>query len=202
MVELGEYLYSPPGLIFIGIITEAEPLPEGRVNVTVCSRFTVFFVSVKIEAIVSRMIENTVEDNVNIPFLSLCYKLLKCSLAAEHTVYLKIVSRVVLMVGVRLEDGAEVDNSNSQRLEIIQLLYNSPEISAEEHIVRQLISVLFGVLHHSPVPVSVQYGIVSLPNLALSLTEAVNEDMVHNSALEPLGRLIFRLVYKKHEATA
>ena len=53
---------------------------------------------IEITAIFSRVIENSVENYLYIKLVRFLYQRVKCLVAAEHRVNLKIVSRVVFMV--------------------------------------------------------------------------------------------------------
>ena len=114
MVKLGQNIYSPPGFISSWISFEGIPAAVFRIGICISSRASIFTVFVEIQTIVTRVIENTVKNDSDPALISLGYQLIKGFLSAKHSVDLVVISRIVFVVGICLEDGAEIYYPNSE----------------------------------------------------------------------------------------
>ena len=174
-------------MIFIAALAKAEPFSVGRLGIAVRADTAVLAVFIEITAIFSSVIENSVENYLYIKLVRLLYQRVKCLVTAEHRVDLKIVARVVFVVRVSTEDRVEIDNSHAHPLEVFKLLGNAPKRAAEEHIVRYVLALNFGVLRHSAMPIVIHDHVGSRLCRDATLIKSVDKDLVHRSAVEPLG---------------
>ena len=182
---------SPPaGIIrrplFLGSM-EIVPTMIGRIRIFCGQTVTAEFI--KIAAVASRMIENAVEDDLHPSRVHGFDKGVKCLASAKAFVNFEIVRGIVFMVACRLKDGRKIEDIYAERLEVIKFLDDSPKIAAEEVIVLDLGTAIFGILRGSVFPIFVENDIVPIADLALTACKAVEEDMVHHTAAEPLGNL-------------
>ena len=61
-------------------------------------------VTVEIQAVVARMIENAVQDHADIPFAAGAKERPKSFFSPEHLIDRAVIARVVFVIGVSVED--------------------------------------------------------------------------------------------------
>ena len=148
-------------------------------------------VLVEVAAVVARMVEYAVQHDSDSPLSRLLHEAVQVLLRSEQAVDAHIIARVVAVIGVRLEDGIEIDDGHMQAGEHVELFGDAVEIAAEEVVVEHL-SVLVGAIARLSAPI-VPKNLVGLDGIAPRLIKAVGEDLIHHAALEPFGRAV-RLV--------
>ena len=75
---------------------------------------------VEIYAVRSGMVENSVQNNADTLFFTFGNQHFEFFLAAEQRIDFHIISRIVAVIGMRIENGAEINGSDSQRFQIRQ----------------------------------------------------------------------------------
>ena len=104
------------------------------------------------------------------------------------------------MVGVGLEDGIEIKDGYAQRLQIVQLLPDAPEVAPKEDVVGKGGAHVGRILRNAVFPILIQYGVLAQGDLSLTAEKAVGEDLIHRCAAKPLGCVKLRLVEQKAKA--
>ena len=170
-------------------------------RITVRPHTAVFALSVKIQTVASRMVKHAVQNHADIGFLRFFKQRPKRSLTAKHTVDLKIVTRIVFVVGIGAKDGTEVDHTHPKGFQIAQLFGDPPKVSAKKHIVGKLVSVLFCVLRNPVLPIAVHDHVASLLHSTFAAKETIHENMIHDPPLEPAWRGKITIVNRQRKAS-
>ena len=92
------------------------------------------------------------------------------------------------MVALGLKDGVEVDARDSERLQIVELLYDAAQIPAEEIVGDNLLRVRILEIHGVVRPVRADDRALLADDGVTRTREAIRKDLVHNGVLEPVGR--------------
>ena len=131
---------------------------------------------------------NTVQNHPNAPSVGGIAHGGEVFHRAQHGIRRFVITGVIAVIGKTLTDGVQVQNGRTQRGDIVHFFCDSPEIAAEKVVIQDL-ALGIGSPIHFLVPIAV-YGVgFQLPgkiHLA-DFAEAVREDLVHSSALRPLG---------------
>src|SRR5699024_7164698 len=120
-------LHAPPAAIFVGIFVERIPLVVTGFLRIVRARARIMTEFVEVTAVRSGVVEHTVEYYQNIPLYGFTNHAVERLVAAEHRVDFQIISGDVAVDRRRLEYRAEVDNSDSERLEVIEPVNDPPQ---------------------------------------------------------------------------
>ena len=148
------------------------------------------------------MIENAVKDDAHPRRVSSLKESGKRRVAAEAWIDVQIVRRIVFMVGGGGKDRRKIYHRNTERGKIGQLFTHAPKIAAEKHIVFHRVARTHGILRHAARPVVVNDRIVAVPCLSLAAKKAIDKNMVHYPAAEPVGRAVIIRIHKKAEPAA
>ena len=108
---------------------------------------------------------------------------------AEDWVDLVVVARVVVMVALRLEYRVQVNDRDAKALEVVEFLLDALEIAAEEVVGDDLLRVRVLVVARIILPAGMEDRAPLLDDGIAVAREAVREDLVHDSVLEPVRRL-------------
>ena len=103
------------------------------------------------------------------------------------------------MVGRRLKDGGEVEDGHAKGGEVVQLFDHAPEVSAKEDVVFEGIAVLFCKLRDAVFPIGIEHGVGAQLGVSITAAEAIDEDMVHRAAPEPVRGMEVLLVDEETE---
>ena len=157
-------------------------------------------VAVEVHAVVARVGEHAVQHHAHALLLCLAAQQLEILVGAEGGVHLLVVARVVLVVGLRLKDGVQVQHRHAQFPQVGQLLDHAEQVAAEEVVLQiravGLIAVRIG--QFIPVLVRGQPGLL-VQQLPAAVAEAVHKDLIHHAVVHPLGRLILAVVHRDLE---
>ena len=152
---------------------------------------TVSAVFVEISAVASRVVENTIEDDLHSSCVRGFDECLESLLAAEFIRDLQVIRGVVFMIADGIEDRREIKYIHAEGFEIIKLFDNSPKIAAEEVVVLDLRSAVFGILRNAVFPIGIKDCVVTITYISLSLCKTVEKNMIHYPTAEPRGHAIF-----------
>ena len=121
------------------------------------------------------VIEYAVEHNADAVLMGLVHQLLEGLLVPEVGVNLRVIHRIVLMVGAGQKNRAQIQGIHTQLLQIIQLFDQPAQVTA----------VLAGNLgQFAP------GGLVLRIQRGIAVAEAVQEDLVEHGALHPRGAAV------------
>ena len=123
---------APPGVVGVRPVVEAVPAVPGRVLTLGGAQGGIPAVGVEVDALGAGVVEHTVQDHPHAPLRRLGAELPEVLLRAQHGVDLRIVRRVVAVVGGGLKDGAQVQGGDAQGLQIVQLGRDARQGAAEE----------------------------------------------------------------------
>ena len=187
---------APPALVAHRPLPEGVPGDIGALPALGGPQGGVRVVGVEVAAVVAGVVEHAVQHHPDPPLPGLGAQAAEVALRAQHGVDLVVVPGVVAVVAVGLEDGAEVEGGDPQALEVVQLLLDARQISAEKvavadlaPLVRQVVHQLLPVLVYGPVPQHT--GGVRHAGAA----EPVREDLIGHPPAEPVRRGAGVVVY-------
>ena len=191
LVDRGQVLDAPPGVVLVGEWVEVVPAVVGRLLALRRAEVVVKAVGVEIDALSPRVVEDTVEHDVNAALFRLRAERAEVRFIAEQRVNALITGRVVAVVGRGLEDRAEVECRHTERGEVVELFRDPLQVTAEKVAARDLalgVRAVFGKL----VPIFVQRARADKAcNITrFSAAEAVGEDLIRHAAAEPHGRFV------------
>ena len=195
LIDCGQVLDAPPGVVLVGEGVEVVPAVIGRLLALRRAEVVVKAVGVEIDALSPRMVEDTVEHHVDAALFRLRAEHAEVRFIAEQRVNALITGRVVAVVGRGLEDRAEVECRHTERGEVVELFRDPLQVTAEKVAARDLalgVRAVFGKL----VPIFVQRARADKAcNITrFSAAEAVGEDLIHHAAFEELRCLIVLVV--------
>ena len=140
------------------------------------------------------MIEHAVQHDADAALFAFLDQLAELLFGAEGRVDLHEVARVVAVVGKGAEDGIQVQDTDVQALQIIELFDDAADIAAEKV-----------VIEHFPFAVHAVFGrfvpALMQPFFGRDLyfaaaVKAIREDLIHDPAFEPIGRAKIFVVYQ------
>ena len=212
LVHLGQVGEVPPAAVFARPFAEVVPGVIGRSFAGVIgARAVVAGEAVEIHAVRARVRKNAVQHHPDAAFGGAFAQPLEVLVGAEHGVHLQVVARAVAVVAARFENGVEVDDAHAEGLQVGQAALDAAQRAAVE-VQREVKAVrAVGLPVHGFVPALV---VLHLPparavvfNAALGgvrgvAREAVGEDLVHDAAAEPRGRLKGGVVHRQAEGGA
>lgn len=106
------------------------------------------------------------------------------------------------MIGRRSEYRRKVYHADAERGKIGQFFAHAPEVAPEKHIVFNRRAGALAVLRHSVLPIGIKHGVVAQHSAPLAAAEAVNKNMIHYSAAEPVRGREPVLIHKQPESAA
>ena len=108
LVDCGQVLDAPPGVVLVGEGVEVVPAVIGRLLALRRAEVVIKAVGVEIDALSPRVVEDTVEHHVDAALFRLRAERAEVRFIAEQRVNALIAGGVVAVVGRGLEDRAEV----------------------------------------------------------------------------------------------
>ena len=108
LIDGGHVAYAPPAVIRT-VLMEVKRIAPRRVLALPRTDAGIIAVAVKVDRIVSRVVEDAVQDDGNAELLGRLAQLRKVLLGAQNRVDLGVVGRVVAVVARGLKDRVEVD---------------------------------------------------------------------------------------------
>ena len=188
LVQVGQLLEPPPALVAVGVVGELIPAPVGALGVVVGPAVPVAALFVEVDAVRAGVVEDAVEDDADAERLRAGAQLPEVLLGAEQRVDPEEIRGVVAVVGVRLEDGVQVDRAHPHAFEVGQLLGDAPQVAAEVVGVGHL-AVTVGQVFGQLVPVAVEPPVGGHAALGPARrAEAVGEYLVEDAVLHEFGR--------------
>ena len=120
-------------------------------------------------------------------------------LVAEHRVDLPVIARIVFVIGVRAENGVEVQDADAKLLEIGQFLAHPFQIAAEK-VVRKIIAVLRDIQEGHLVPIVMQDDVLPVFGMgqrvrSLAMIKAIDHDLIHHAFAHPIRSVVSGVVY-------
>ena len=189
LVHRRQGLDAPPGVVFLRPAGEMIPIIIRRGLGLGRPQLRVKTVPVKISAHAAGVVEHPVQQQTHPALMGLAAQLPKILLRTQHGVHGPIVGGVIPMVGRSLENRVEIQRRHRQALQIVQLLRNAPEITAEKVavtnfplLVRQIVR---GVL---PAFVNGPFSHQPLRLRQATAAKAVWENLVAHALTEPFRR--------------
>ena len=181
LLHVGQRGHIPPGIVVVGIVTEAVPLPVRRVRIA-DGAVAEDVLGVKIDAVAAGVRKNAVEDNADAQAVGLVAEDLEVRLCPQHGVDAFIIGGIVAVVGVGHENGVEVDHLYPQVLEVGQLFPHAVEVTAEK--VAAPVALAIGLILRHLVPVRMdRKGPELIRQITVAgLVKAVRQDLVHDRA--------------------
>ena len=183
---------APPGVIGVRPVEEAVPAVPGRVLTLGGAQGGIPAVCIEIDTLRAGVVEHTVQDHPHAPLLRLGAEGTEIVLGPQHGVDLRIVRRIVAVVGGGLKNGAQVQGGDAQGLQIVQLRRDPRQGAAEKVPVadltvrvrpplRRVVPVLMDpAAAHQPVRVRHRQA-----------AEAVWKNLVSHAGAEPARRAAF-----------
>lgn len=195
LVHLGQVGEVPPAAVVVRVVPEVVPAVVGRGGPGVVgSGVRVVRELVEVDAVRARVGKDAVEHYAYAHALGRGAEVLKVRVGAEDGVDVQVIRRVVAVVGAGLEHGVEVDDADTQALEVVEAALDALERAAVE-VEREIKAVgAVGLPVHGLVPVLVvldmpAHGAVLFNALARGVApvpgEAVREDLIHYAPAEP-----------------
>ena len=191
LVDGGQVLDAPPGVVIRGEGVEAVPAVVGRSLALRRTEIGIKAVSVEVDALAPGVVEHTVKHDTDAALLRLCAKRAEVLLIAEQRVDAFIAGRVVAVVGGGLKDRAEIKRRHAKRGQIVQLFRNALQVAAEKVAAGDL-ALRIGAVLRQLVPARVQRARADHAcNIArLCAAKPVGKDLIGHAAAEPLRRLV------------
>ena len=197
LVGVGQVVHAPPAGVGAVLLHEV-PGAVGRVGRLPGPHGVVVAELVEVAGVHARVVEHAVEDHRDAHLGGLGAQAAEPGLVAQHGVHGQVVARVVAVVGLRLEDGVQVDGREPHVADAAQLLADALERAAVElplgHAARVVALVrgrLVPVLHqgagHAAHTLLGEGRLRALAPVGPALV-AVGEDLVDHAALVPVGR--------------
>ncbi|CDC62156.1 putative uncharacterized protein [Clostridium sp. CAG:448] len=178
---------------------EAVPGVIWRGAGAVSARFRIGSVAVEIPAVVPGVVEHAVQDHAHALRLCRSHQAVERRLATEGGVDSLVIPRVVLMVGMRVEDGGEIQHGHPQGGKIGQLFDNAPEVAAEKHVVGKRAAALLGIGGDAVIPARIQNAVVVQGGVPCPTAEAIHENVVHHALPKPVRHPEIRAVKQEPE---
>ena len=188
-IDVRQGVEIPPAVVLVGPWMEVVPGGVGRLLGIVRAFHRVALFAVEIDAVAARVVEDAVHDHMH-PALFCCgAQMLEVGLRAEQGVDFGVIRRIVPVVGVRFKDGVQVDAGHAEGLQIGELFFDALQVPAK--VVRigddpPLIRLPIGLFP----PMFMQFTILGDIGLGRpGIVKTVREDLVHNPAGHPVGRV-------------
>ena len=199
----------PPA--FVAVIEMMERIPgeiRGLGSLT-GTHLRIVAIAVEVHAVGTGVGENAVIDDADPQFLRLAAELLIILHRPQDRIHGHVIGSVVTVVGFCLHDGIEIDNADTQIVQIIQL-GDDPFQRAAVKIIRT-VKVLAGtglpfyrfVRGFVEVRRLTERTVIfqSLPGgVVIGGGKTVREDLIHDAVTEPLRCLKVLLEYREAEA--
>ena len=135
------------------------------------------------------MRKHSVKHDFNAFFFRFRNQPCKIFKTAEVGVGKSVVCGVVLVVGIRLEHGIEIDNRDSERFKVIEFLLDSEKITAEHIAVFNYSFFIRLKSRHTAPVVAVDH--VGLGFFAFAAdSESVGKNLIDYSAVQPFGAFV------------
>ena len=179
----------PPALVLVREVAEVVPLVVGRIRRLERANRIVLALAVEVAAVAARMAEDTVEDDADALRLRRVDEMAEVLIRAENRVDLVVITRVVVVIALRLKDRVQVDDRDAEVLEVVELLLEALEIAAAEIGGNDLLRVGVLVVARIILPAGMEDRALLLDDGVSLAREAVREDLVHDGVLEPVRRL-------------
>ena len=195
LIDGGHIAHAPPTVVR-AVLVEIKRIAIRRILALPRAHAGVVAVAVKIDRVVARMVEDTVQDDGNAELLGRLAQLGKVLLGAQNRIDLGVIGGVVAVVARGFKNGVEVDGCKAQLGDARQVFLNALERSAVK--VPSLYGAVLGALvHRRLVPVLDHAALDSVARFfdlgqralapVLVAGIAIGEDLVDHSALVPLG---------------
>ncbi len=131
LVEGGHVADAPPAVVG-AVLVEAVGVAPGRVLALVGAHARVVAVFVEVARVVTRVVEDAVEDDRDAELLGGGAQALEVLLGAEDRVDLEVVAGVVAVAALGLEDRVKVDRGESELMQARKVVLNALERAAVE----------------------------------------------------------------------
>ena len=199
-VHLGQGLDAPPAVVLLRIVVEAVPGGVRRVLGLIGAHGVVEAVAVEVDAVVPRVGEDAVQHHADAVCARRAAQADEVLVRAEGRVHVRVVARVVLVVGLGVKDRVQVEHGDAELAQIGQLLDDAREVSAEEVVPKVAAQGRVGVLVGLFVPGGVrdQAGLFVQQGRA-AVAEAVHKDLVHDAVVHPGGDGVGAVVHRDLE---
>ena len=194
LIDVRQRVEVPPAVVLIRVAAEMVPRVVRRFLRLIGAERAVLMLAVEIDTVAARVAEY--EDDTDAALLGCRDKGAKVLNIAEHGVDLVVVSRVVVVVALRLKDGVEVDAGDTELLQIVQLLHDPAQVPAEEIIGNDLLCVRIFEIHGVIRPIRTNDSALLLHNRISRTRKAVGKDLIHDRVLKPVRRACTLVVYR------
>ncbi len=191
-----------------GHIGEGEPRPVRRGRTFAGTDFAVARVAVKVNAVRGDVVEYAVQDDMDAAGVRLGRQAGEQGLVSHGWVDCQVIAGIVTMIGGGEENRVEVNGRHTQTLQVIQLVHQALQVTAVEVLG---ISPAAGGgsrtrIAHGSIPIRT-HGAVHCPAGlvveecsrrrvigSVAVAETVREDLVYDRILDPVRRLVSRII--------
>ena len=196
LIQVRKRVDAPPALVG-AVVAELEPVAIRRIGALVCADGVIVAQAVEIHRVCAGVVEHAIKNDGDATVARFLAETREALLVAQHRINLHVVAGVVAMVGLRLEDGVQIEDRDAQALQVVKMLANALKRAAVELPLGDA-AVLSLLVAGGLVPVVNQLALGAirmqlqscrgalLPVLATG--EAVREDLVDDAVLVPVGK--------------
>ena len=198
LIDGGHIAHAPPAVVR-AVLVEIKRITPRRVLALPRADTGIVAVAVKVDRIVARVVEHTVQNDGNAQLLGRLAQLSKVLLGAQNRIDLGVIGGVVAVVARGFKNGVEVDGCKAQFGDARQVILDTLERAAVE--VPGLDGAVLGALvHRRLVPVLDHAALNALTRFfdlgqralapVLVAGIAIGEDLVDHTALVPGGTVL------------
>ena len=181
-------------------VGEVVPVAVFTVLALASAYRSVIAIAVEVDAVRRGVVEDAIQHDVHAASVGFLDKQLEQRQVAKVIVNDAVIGSIVLVVGWRLKDRVEVDGSDAQVFEVIQLVQHTLQVAAVEvlapdevartarvaRVADRLVPVrLVGAEDAAALIVERRAGRGVIGGVAIA--EAVGEDLVEDGVLDPIG---------------
>ena len=220
-VQLGQTVKAKPGFIRRVTGAASRSRRDGRreeIPVPVLAGFAfasairsrIPVVAVKIDAVGRSVVKHTIQDDVDAPVVRFRHQCLEEGQIAKVVINHAVISRVIFVIGWRLENGVHINDRDAQILQVIQFIQNALQIAAVEVLAVNLkTAVHVAGIAEGRVPIgSIRADDAAAGNVVMeaagrgvigriAIPEPFREYLVHDAVLDPIGCLEGGIVHGK-----
>ncbi len=132
LVDGGQRIEAPPAVIPVGEFLKAVPVIIRAFLALIRAQRVIAAIAVEVLAVRAGVAEHAVQQDADAARPGCRHQIIKGGFVAQNGVDFLIAARVVAVIGMRAEDGVEVDDAHTQVRQVIELLPDAPERAAEK----------------------------------------------------------------------
>ncbi len=159
----------------------------------VCPDGIIMPVTVEVFAVRAGVIEHPVQKNGDAKGLCFCKERAECVIASEHGVYMFVISGIIFMVGVRVEDRTEVETGYAERSQIREFFRHTGQCAAEKFIVFDISAGNRRKFRNPVFPVRILFGI-RFGRIISAFGKPIYKHLIKDTAGQPCRNRFFFLI--------